>query len=159
MHSCICCHRLTSLSDGLHILYCAYQRGPSRYWWRGSSSSYVSSAVSSTVGILPLMNFFSKMHLPTLWPFGKISRAKLCYWVFHSIAVSSTCLEETPKFSKELGCTFRASCPWGYVPIFLEVFDFVIGSLVPLADIYLWRSRGLVLHPLVSFLKGYPTFL
>ena len=30
----IICHRLIYLSDGIHILSCAFQRGPSQVWWQ-----------------------------------------------------------------------------------------------------------------------------
>ena len=56
MPSCVFCHWSTGLSDGMHILSCAFQSGPLG-WRQGRSSSNVSTDVSSMVGIFPLVFF------------------------------------------------------------------------------------------------------
>ena len=46
------------LGDGLHLLYCAYQHGPTQDGRQDGLSSHISSAMSSLVGTLPIGVFF-----------------------------------------------------------------------------------------------------
>ena len=58
MHLCICCHHLTIFSESLHHLSCTCQCSPLGWCWCGFSS-YISYCVPITVGICPLVVFFS----------------------------------------------------------------------------------------------------
>ena len=100
----IWCHALVHVlprsaqnSDGMHLLSCAYQRGPIMVSWRGRFSYHTFTLASGTAGSWP--DFFLKVCIPTHWIFDfsgfsavsitdNILRALLCSgWYFRLFRV------------------------------------------------------------------------
>ena len=159
MHLCICCHKSTRLLDGLHLLSCAFQRGPFRGLWRVKSDPLLYLLLCpSQLAYAHRYFYFCKVCDPTPYTFKKILRAPLCSWGFPFGCFVSDVFGGDSKVVKRTWWKFSRELTWIFHLIFLMVYFFVARLLYTskhsCMDEFLWdRSRLLV-----PFWKGLQSF-